>query len=63
MSTQMGADPLIDEVRQRRRDLYACYDNDLEKVAQAIRELQTQHPEKVFNRAKRPPVLRDKTAK
>ena len=46
----MASDPLIDEVRQRRRDLYARYDNNLEKVAGAIRQLQARHPKKVFSR-------------
>jgi hypothetical protein len=63
MLTQTSADPLIDEVRQRRQELYARYGNDLDKVAQAIRELQSQHPEKVFNRAKHIPTLRDRAAK
>jgi hypothetical protein len=62
MLTQSSADPLLDEVRQRRRDLYTRYGNDLNKVAQAIRELQSQHPEKVLNRAKRLHVLRDRAS-
>jgi hypothetical protein len=46
-------DPLIDEVRQRRRDVYARYGNDLHKVAEAIRALQAQHPEKIVDRRRR----------
>jgi hypothetical protein len=38
------ADPLIDEVRQRRRELYAGYGNDLRKLGEAIRQRQAQHP-------------------
>jgi hypothetical protein len=52
MSAPSYPDPLIDEVRRRRRDLYARYGNDLRKVGEAIRQLQAQHPEKVFNRRK-----------
>jgi hypothetical protein len=63
MLTPTSADPLLDEVRQRRRDLYARYGNDLDKVARAICELQSRHPEKVFNRAKHLPALHDRTSK
>ena len=52
MLTRTSPDPLIDEVRQRRHELYARYGNDLEKVADAIREFQSRHPEKVVNRRK-----------
>ena len=43
-------DPLIDEVRQRRRELLASYDNDLDKLLEAIQKLQSSHPEKVVDR-------------
>ena len=43
-------DPLIDEVRQRRRDLLAGYENDLDKLFEAVRNLEAQHPEKVVKR-------------
>ena len=43
-------DALIDEVRQRRRDLLAAYDNDLEKLFAAMQEVQSQHPEKLVDR-------------
>ena len=43
-------DPLIDEVRQRRRELFAACDYDLKKLGALIQELQAQHPEKVFDR-------------
>ena len=43
-------DPLIDEVRQCRKDLLADYDNDLDKFFEAIRKLQNQHPEKMVKR-------------
>ena len=56
MLTRTAPDPLIDEVRERRQTLYASYGNDLSKVAEAIRELQSGHPDKVFDRRKHPPV-------
>lgn len=40
-------DPLIDEVRERRRQLWADYGNDLDKVYEAIKRLQAEHPEKL----------------
>ena len=45
-------DPLIDEVRERRRQLWAEYDNDLNKVYEAIKRLQAEHPEKMVDRRK-----------
>ncbi len=42
-------DALIDEVRQRRRDLFADYDNEPQKLLEAIRRLQAEHPEKVID--------------
>ena len=44
------SDPLIEEVRQRRRDLYATCDHDLEKLGQAIQNLQRKHPVKMVDR-------------
>jgi len=41
-------DPLIDEVRQRRKDLLADYDNDLDKFFAALRKMQDEHPEKII---------------
>ena len=40
-------DPLIDEVRECRRQLWAGYGNDLDKVYAAIQRLQAEHPEKL----------------
>jgi hypothetical protein len=45
-------DPLIDDVRQRRRDLLAKYDNDLEKLHEAIKRCQDEHPEKMVDLAR-----------
>ncbi len=47
--TTQSSDPLIDEVRRRRRDLFADYDNDPQKLFEAIRPLQAEHPEKVID--------------
>lgn len=43
-------DPLIDEVRQRRKDLLADYDNDLDKFFEAIRKMQEEQPERIIRR-------------
>ena len=45
-------DPLIDDVRQRRRDLLAKYDNDLKKLHEAINRCQDEHPEKLVEVAR-----------
>jgi len=39
-------DPLIDEVRQRRREMMQEYDNDLNKLFEEIQRRQAEHPEK-----------------
>jgi hypothetical protein len=41
-----GSDPLIDEVRQRRREMMQEYGNDLNKLFEEIQRRQAQHPEK-----------------
>lgn len=46
-------DPLIDEVRERRRQLLASYDNDLSKLFEALRRAEAQHPEKLVDLRKR----------
>ena len=40
-------DPLIDEVRQRRRDLLASCGDDLEALAWLIRRREEEHPERM----------------
>jgi hypothetical protein len=45
-----SADPLIDEVRERRRAVFARCGNDLRVLGQHIQTLQAQHPEKVIDR-------------
>ncbi len=43
-------DPLIDEVRSRRRELLAEHGDDLHKFAEAIRRREAEHPDKVVDR-------------
>ncbi len=45
-------DPLIDDVRRRRRELFAKYGNDLQKLGEAIQRRQAEHPDKIFDRRK-----------
>jgi hypothetical protein len=47
------SDPLIDEVRERRRLLLARHGGDLERLCDAIQRLQAEHPQKVIDRRKR----------
>ena len=56
---QEWPDPLIDEVRQRRRDLFEDCGNDLHKLAEAIRRLEAEHPERVVDRRKVSPRIAD----
>jgi hypothetical protein len=46
-------DPLIDEVRQRRRELFAECGYDLNKLFELIRKIQAEHPEKVIDLRKK----------
>ena len=60
MSNQGGqsvlVDVLIDEVRQRRRDLLTSCGNDLDALVQLIRQQEAEHPERVADpRATRKP--------
>ncbi|MFH0983567.1 MAG: hypothetical protein V2A79_18790 [Planctomycetota bacterium] len=45
-------DRLIDEVRQRRRELFAECGHDLQKLYELIQRRQAEHPQKVFDRRK-----------
>jgi hypothetical protein len=42
-------DPLVDEVRQRRRELFAEHGNDLSRLCEAIQKAEAEHPEKVVD--------------
>lgn len=46
---QSYPDPLVDEVRGRRRALFADHDEDPQKLFEAIRRLQAEHPDKVID--------------
>lgn len=48
------SDPLIDEVRERRRELLARYDNDLSKLCERIQQAQSEHLDRVDDRRKFP---------
>jgi len=43
------SDPLIDEVRERRRLVMSKHGNDLARLLETIRALQAEHPEKVIS--------------
>jgi hypothetical protein len=51
MSDQQGQpvfiDVLIDEVRQRRRDLLASCGDDLDALVRLIRQREAEHPERI----------------
>jgi len=40
-------DPLIDEVRQIRTDLSASFDNDMEKLCEHLRKIESKHRDRV----------------
>jgi hypothetical protein len=50
------SDPLIDEVRQRRKELFALYQNDLSKLYEAIKQRQAKYPEKIIDHRKLKPL-------
>ncbi len=45
-------DPLIDEVRQRRRELLERFNNDLNAFAKFLQERQNEHPHLIVSRLK-----------
>ena len=45
-SSPPPSDPLINEVRNRRREMMEKYDNDLHKLFEEIQRRQAEHPEK-----------------
>ncbi len=46
-------DPLIDDVRERRRQVLADHDNDLRKLLETIRRRQAARPEQYSDLRKR----------
>lgn len=54
--TKKHSDPLIDEVRERRRQLWEECGRDFNRLLEMIRRIQAEHPEKIVDRRKsRPP--------
>ena len=45
-------DPLIDEVRERRRQIWDECGHDFDKLLEMIQRLQAEHPEKMVDRRK-----------
>lgn len=43
-------DPLIDEVRELRRQLLERFDGDLERLAEYLREIERRYPGRVIRR-------------
>ena len=43
-------DPLIDEVRERRRKLLEEHGYDLSRLFETVRKIQAEHPEKIMKR-------------
>ena len=56
MSTSHYPDPLIDEVRDRRRQVLASCENNLRKLFEAVRVLEASHPEKIRYLRRSPPA-------
>jgi len=50
-------DPLIDEVRQRRRELSERYGNDLGRLCEVLQQMQAEHPERLTDRRPRKPAI------
>lgn len=42
-------DPLIDEVRERRRELFERHGSDLGRLYREIQRIQAEHPDKVVD--------------
>lgn len=53
-SEERIGDPLIDEVRSRRRALFASCGDDLNRLLERVEELQRQHPEKLVDHRPKP---------
>lgn len=51
---QPPADPLIDEIRQRRREIAAEFDFDVKKLFEELQRRQAEHPERVVDPRTRP---------
>jgi hypothetical protein len=51
-NTERYPDPLIDEVRERRRAMLARYRNDLDKFFDAVERLQATHADRLADHRK-----------
>ena len=43
---------IIDEIHERRAELLARFDNDLERYAEHLREREKEHPERIVDQVK-----------
>lgn len=43
---------IIDEIHERRAELFAQFDNDLERYLEHLRERENEHPERVVSQIK-----------
>ena len=43
-------DPLIDEVREMRRQLIERFDGDLDRLAEHLREIERRYPDRMIRR-------------
>jgi hypothetical protein len=54
-SAHEHADPLIGEVRQRRRELWEACGGTLDGLLKEIQKIQSEHPEKLIDPQRRRP--------
>jgi len=45
----MWEDPLVEEIRKRRRELMAEYDNDLSKLIDSIKKNRKKYPDRLVS--------------
>ena len=49
----MWEDPLVEEIRKRRRELMAEYDNDLSKLIDSIKKNRKKYPDRLASEKKK----------
>ena len=59
-TTQPHPDPLIDEVRERRREIWDQCDHDFNKLVERIRRIQEEHPDKLVDATKLQPTEKNR---
>ena len=52
MNSKRHPDPLIDEVRERRRQIWEECDHDFDKLLEMLRRFQSEHPGPIVDRRK-----------